>query len=92
VKKCFDSQYWGSNVEPSERYVLSVKNSSQYRLATNDTLYSNLFITGDSISTSVNPGCVEAATMAGMETSRAVCGFPEVINGEHGFEAYKNNR
>lgn len=91
-EKRFDSQYWRSNVDPSERYVLSVKNSSQYRLATNGTLYSNLFITGDWISTGVNAGCVEAATMAGMETSRAVCGFPEDINGEHGFEPYKNNR
>jgi hypothetical protein len=66
-----------------------VKNRSQYRLATNGTLYSNLFITGDWIITGVNAGCVEAATMAGMETSRIVCGFPEVINGEHGFEPYK---
>lgn len=85
----FDSQYWRSNVDPSERYVLSVKNSSQYRLATNGTLFSNLFITGDWINTGINAGCVEAATMAGMETSRAVCGFPETINGEYGFAPYK---
>jgi uncharacterized protein with NAD-binding domain and iron-sulfur cluster len=85
----FDSQYWRSNVDPSERYVLSVKNSSQYRLATDGTLFANLFITGDWINTGVNAGCVEAATMAGMETSRAVCGFPETINGEHGFAPYK---
>jgi uncharacterized protein with NAD-binding domain and iron-sulfur cluster len=91
-EKRFDSQYWRSNVDPSERYVLSVKNSSQYRLATNGTVFTNLFITGDWISTGVNAGCVEAATMAGMETSRAVCGFPEIINGEHGFEPYKNNQ
>lgn len=87
--KRFDSQYWRSNVDPSERYVLSVKNSSQYRLTTNGTVFSNLFITGDWISTGVNAGCVEAATMAGMETSRAICGFPEIINGEHGFAPYK---
>lgn len=85
----FDSQYWRSNVDPSERYVLSVKNSSQYRLATNGTQYSNLFITGDWINTGVNAGCVEAATMAGMETSRAVCGYPKTINGEYGFAPYK---
>jgi len=85
----FDSQYWRSNVDPSERYVMSVKNSSQYRLATDGTQFSNLFLTGDWITTGINAGCVEAATMAGMETSRAVCGFPETINGEYGFEPYK---
>jgi hypothetical protein len=69
-----------------------VENSSQYRLTTNGRLYSNLFITGDWIITSVNAGCLEAATMAGMETSRAVCGFSLVTNGEHRFEPYKNNR
>ena len=88
-EKRFNSQYWRSNVDPSERYVLSVKKSSQYRLATNGTLFSNLFITGDWINTGVNAGCVEAATMAGMETSRAVCGYPDTINGEHGFAPYK---
>lgn len=85
----FDSQYWRSNVDPSERYVLSVKNSSQYRLDTNQTQFSNLFITGDWINTGVNAGCVEAATMAGMETSRAISGFPASINGEYGFLPYK---
>ena len=49
----------------------------------------NIYALINGISTGVNAGCVEAATMAGMETSRAVCGFPEVINGEHGFEPYK---
>lgn len=28
----FDSQYWRANVDPSERYVMSVVNSTQYRL------------------------------------------------------------
>jgi uncharacterized protein with NAD-binding domain and iron-sulfur cluster len=88
-EKRFDCQYWRSNVDPCERYVLSVKNTNQYRLVTNGTLFSNLFITGDWISTGVNAGCFEAATMAGMQTPRAVFGFPETINGEHGFEPYK---
>ena len=85
----FDRHSCRSNVDPSERYVLSVKNSSQYRLDTNQTQFSNLFITGDWINTGVNAGCVEAATMAGMETSRAISGFPASINGEYGFLPYK---
>ncbi|MGJ8682464.1 NAD(P)-binding protein [Paraglaciecola sp.] len=85
----FNSQYWRSNVDPSERYVLSVKNSSQYRLNSNETQFTNFYITGDWINTGVNAGCVEAATMAGMETSRAISGYPENINGEYGFSPYK---
>ncbi|WP_206060380.1 NAD(P)-binding protein [Nitrincola alkalilacustris] len=81
-KARFDAQYWRSNIDPSERYVLSVVNSSQYRLGTNETLFDNLYLTGDWIRTGLNAGCVEAATMAGMHTSRAICGLPAVIVGE----------
>jgi uncharacterized protein with NAD-binding domain and iron-sulfur cluster len=81
-EKRFDSQYWRANVDPSERYVLSVVNSTQYRLQTDGTGFSNLYVTGDWIKTGVNAGCVEAAVMAGMQTSRALCGHPEVIAGE----------
>ncbi|WP_149981008.1 NAD(P)-binding protein [Pseudoalteromonas rhizosphaerae] len=82
-----DQQYWRVNVDPSERYVLSVSGSSQYRLATDGTQFSNLFITGDWIKTGVNAGCVEAAVMAGMQTARALCGYPQQISGENAFEA-----
>ncbi|MCG7561506.1 NAD(P)-binding protein [Pseudoalteromonas sp. McH1-42] len=82
----FDSQYWRVNVDPSERYVLSVVDSSQYRLPTDGTIFNNLYLTGDWISTGVNAGCVEAAVMAGMQTSRAICGLPESISGEDGFK------
>ncbi|WAJ72220.1 NAD(P)-binding protein [Catenovulum adriaticum] len=81
----FDEQYWRSNIDPSERYVLSVKNSTQYRLATDGTIFDNLYLTGDWIKTGLNAGCVEAATMAGMQTSRAICGLPKKIVGESDF-------
>lgn len=80
-----DEQYWRVNVDPSERYVLSVADSSQYRLATDGTVFKNLLITGDWIKTGVNAGCVEAAVMAGMQTSRAICGYPVTISGEYAF-------
>ncbi|CAH9058539.1 hypothetical protein PSECIP111854_02223 [Pseudoalteromonas sp. CIP111854] len=82
----FDSQYWRVNVDPSERYVLSVTGSSQYRLSTGGSIFTNLYLTGDWIQTGVNAGCVEAAVMAGMQTSRAICGIPASISGEDGFE------
>jgi uncharacterized protein with NAD-binding domain and iron-sulfur cluster len=81
-----EQQYWRVNVDPSERYVLSVVDSSKYRLATDGSQFVNLRITGDWIKTGVNAGCVEAAVMAGMQTARAICGWPSEISGEHAFE------
>lgn len=81
----FDSQYWRSNIDPSERYVQSVVNSSQFRIATDGTGFTNLFVTGDWIKTSMNAGCVEAAVQAGLQTSRAISGYPEIIKGESDF-------
>jgi uncharacterized protein with NAD-binding domain and iron-sulfur cluster len=78
----FDSQYWRANVDPSERYVLSLVGSSQYRITTDGSGFSNLYMTGDWIRTGLNAGCVEAAAMAGMATSRAICGHPAVIVGD----------
>lgn len=82
----FNSQYWRANVDPSERYVMSVVDSSDYRLPTDGTVFNNFYITGDWIKTGVNAGCVEAAVMAGMATSRAICGYPQNISGEFGFD------
>ena len=81
----FDSQYWRANVDPSERYVLSVKGSSKYRVTTDGTGINNLYVTGDWIKTGLNAGCVEAATMAGMHTAKAICGHPAIIKGEKDF-------
>jgi uncharacterized protein with NAD-binding domain and iron-sulfur cluster len=81
----FDSQFWHANIDPSERYVLSVVGSSQYRVATNASGFGNLYLTGDWIKTGLNAGCVEAATMAGMQASRAISGYPEKIKGEGDF-------
>ncbi len=81
----FDSQYWRANIDPSERYVLSVVNSSQYRLRADQSGFSNLTLAGDWLKTGLDAGCVEAATMGGMQAARAICGWPVVIRGESGF-------
>lgn len=81
----FDSQYWRANVDPSERYVMSVVGSTLYRLASDQSGFSNLYLTGDWLKTGLNAGCVEAAVMAGMQASRAMTGYPVVIQGETDF-------
>ena len=73
-------QYYRANVDPSERYVLSVENSSQYRLATDQTGFENLFITGDWIKTLLNSGCFEGAMMAGIETAKAITSHPSLLH------------
>ena len=78
----FDSQYWRANVDPSERYVLSVVGSTAYRLATDGSGFKNLYLAGDWIKTGINAGCVEAAVMGGMQASRAISGWPQTIKGE----------
>jgi len=71
-----DAQYFASLHNPSDRYVLSVVDSSRYRLYAGGTGFENLFVTGDWIQNTFNVGCAEATVMAGMATSNAISGFP----------------
>ncbi len=86
-----NGQYFRANVDPSERYVLSVVNSSKYRLKTDQTGFENLYITGDWIETPLNSGCFEAAVMAGLETARAVTGRDISILGEFAFQKHPSS-
>ena len=81
----FDSQFWRANIDPSERYVLSLVDTSRYRLHADQSGFANLFLAGDWLKTGLDAGCVEAAVMGGMQASRAICGLPESIQGEHGW-------
>jgi uncharacterized protein with NAD-binding domain and iron-sulfur cluster len=77
----FQSQYRRVNIDPTERYVLSVPNSTQYRLAPDGTGISNLFLTGDWTKCGLNAGCVEAAVTSGMLAARAITGGGPPIYG-----------
>ena len=61
----FDTQYWTANVNPSDRYILSLPGSLEYRISPLDNTYDNLTIAGDWTDCSLNVGCVEAATISG---------------------------
>ena len=71
-----DAQFFRANVIPSERYVLSVAGSSQYRLPAHDRDFANLFLAGDWTDCHMNVGCVEAATMSGLLAAEAISGYP----------------
>ncbi|MDC3956116.1 FAD-dependent oxidoreductase [Polyangium jinanense] len=82
-KARFDAQYWRANIDPSERYVMSPKGSTHYRLHSDKSGFENLFLAGDWTKNGLNTGCVESAAMSGMQVSRAICGFPENIVGDY---------
>jgi uncharacterized protein with NAD-binding domain and iron-sulfur cluster len=75
-----DQQYFRANVEGSERYVLSVPGSAFYRMKAGGSGLSNLVLAGDWTDNGfLNAGCIEAATMSGMQAARAISGFPHEI-------------
>ena len=82
----FGTQYWTANVNPSDRYVLSVPGSASHRISPLDNTYDNLTIAGDWTDCSLNLGCVEAAVMSGRLASHAISGFPaleDIIGFDH---------
>jgi uncharacterized protein with NAD-binding domain and iron-sulfur cluster len=72
----FDSQFWRANVDPSERYVLSLPGSDKYRLRTDESGYDNLYLAGDWINCGLNAGCLEAAVMSGLQAANSILGRP----------------
>jgi uncharacterized protein with NAD-binding domain and iron-sulfur cluster len=67
-----DAQYMRANVEPSERYALSVPGSGVHRIAPGDTGFANLFAAGDWTSCILDSGCVEAAVISGMLAANGI--------------------
>lgn len=78
----FNSQYWRANLSPAERYVLTVPGSTQYRLTAAGSGFANLLLAGDWTLNGLNFGCIESATMGGLQASQAICGYPKEIVGE----------
>ncbi len=66
------STFYRANIDPNERYVLSVVGSSQYRLEPGNSGFANLFLAGDWVRTVINAGCVEAAVSGGLQAGRAL--------------------
>jgi uncharacterized protein with NAD-binding domain and iron-sulfur cluster len=73
------SQYFNANIDPSDLYVMSLTDSSRFRLKTDESGYDNLYLTGDWIDNGFNAGCIEATVMAGLQTARAMSGKPITI-------------
>lgn len=73
----FDSQYFRSNVSPTERFTLTNTGSTKYRIKASETGISNLKIAGDWTDNSFNLANIEATVMSGMLCSEAISGYPK---------------
>lgn len=82
----FDAQYWRVNIDPSERYVLSVTGSSKFRLDAGGSGFDNLYLTGDWIHCGLDAGCMEATVASGILASRAIAGWPVTVAGERNWK------
>jgi uncharacterized protein with NAD-binding domain and iron-sulfur cluster len=69
-----DSQFWAANVDASDRYVQSLPGTGRYRLRPDESGYDNLVLAGDWTDSGLNAGCIEAATVSGLQAANAVLG------------------
>ena len=67
--------------------MLSLVGTTKYRLATDKSGFSNLFLAGDWIRTGLNCGCMEGTVTSGMLASNALCGYPAKVPDESDFLA-----
>jgi uncharacterized protein with NAD-binding domain and iron-sulfur cluster len=82
----FASQFWTANVNPSDRYTLSLPGSSAYRISPLDETYDNLAVAGDWTDCGFNAGCVEAAMMSGRLAAHAIAQSPaleDIVGFDH---------
>jgi len=79
------TQFWVANIDPTERYVLSVPGTTRYRLRPDRPGIANLVLAGDWTLNAINMGCVEAAVTSGMKASFGLTGYPALIIGETDF-------
>lgn len=77
-------RYVRANVDPSDRYVLSLPGTGRYRLRADASGYKNLVLAGDWIDSGLNAGCIEAAVMSGIQAANAVCRRP-LLDGLTGY-------
>ena len=70
------SQYVRANVNPSDRYVLTLPGSSRYRISPLDGRTYIRTVAGDWTDSGLNEGCVEGAVMSGRLAAHALSKSP----------------
>lgn len=81
-----DSQYWTANVNPTDRYVLSLPGTIKYRVSPLDLTFDNLTIAGDWTATGLDSGCIESAMISGRLAAHAISRHPplhDIVGYDH---------
>lgn len=78
TENAIDSQFWTANTSGTERYVLSLPGSLEYRISPLDNRFDNFTIAGDWTGCGHQAGCVEAAVMSGLLAASALSGHPDL--------------
>lgn len=73
-RDAIDTQFYLANVDPSDLYVQCVPGSDSHRLRSDESGYDNLVLAGDWTDNGLNAGCIEAATISGLQAANAVLG------------------
>jgi hypothetical protein len=73
-RSAIDTQLCLANVDPSDRYVQCSPGSDAHRLRSDESGYDNLVLAGDWTDNGLNAGCIEAATLSGLQAANAVLG------------------
>ncbi|HYU35715.1 MAG TPA: FAD-dependent oxidoreductase [Thermoanaerobaculia bacterium] len=82
----FATQFWTANVNPTDRYVLTLPGTARDRISPLDNSYDNLTVAGDWTACGFNSGCVEAAVMSGQLAAHALAGSPpleDIVGFDH---------
>lgn len=69
-----DWQHFSPCLNPSDRYVRSIRGSTFHRLDAGASGYDNLVLCGDWTMNPMNLGCVEGATMSGIRAAQVISG------------------
>jgi uncharacterized protein with NAD-binding domain and iron-sulfur cluster len=80
TSNAIDTQYIRANVNPTDRYVLSLPGTSQYRLSPLDRSFDNLTIAGDWTATGLDTGCIESAVISGKLAAHALSQRPRLAD------------
>lgn len=81
-----DTQFWTANVNPSDKYTLSLPGTQGARISPLDAKFDNLTVAGDWTACGHMAGCVEAAVMSGRLAAHAISQTPrleEIIGYDH---------
>ncbi|MGI9437460.1 MAG: NAD(P)-binding protein [Geminicoccaceae bacterium] len=82
----FHGQFWKANINPTDRYILSLPGTLKYRISPLDMTFDNLTIAGDWTDCGHQAGCVEAAVMSGRLAAHALSQHPpleDIVGYDH---------